>query len=1123
VSPANPSLTVSAVQPFIATGTFSDNSTQTLASTSWSSSDNTIATITNDLSDPGQVYAVALGSATISACTGSVCGSTTVTVAPPPPSVTSISPASGTIGTAVTLTGANFGATQGSSTVTFNGVAAPVTNWTASSIGVSVPAGTTTGNLTVNVTVSGVASNGRSFTLLPSLASMAVQPSIPGMLVGGTQQFTATGTYTDGSTQNITTLVNWTSNNSGVATISASGLATGIASGNAIISASLGSASSSVTLTVAATATAPAISAQASPPPNANGWNNSNVTVTFTCTVGSSTIASCPAPQTISTEAANQVISGTATDVNGLTAAASVTLNIDKTIPVLAVTSPTDGSAFTTSSVSISGTVSDALSGVSSMTCDGVATTVSGGAFSCNISLNIGVNLVVVRATDSADNVAGSNFHLSLSGTLTAPQSLQITPATVNMLVGDTQTFTVVDELGRPRTDAMWTISDTTLATISTDSSPILTAVAVGQATLTANVQGATAQAQVNILGGSSLAPGTVRWSAPPIPGFTCKSIIQAVPTNAGTPDLYCIALDSNNSALIQAFTADGRQMWQYSLSMGPGQSLSAVPDSFGGLLVTNAGYTPSTFDLDGQTGQPAWQVSSFALGDTAIGQDGTVYNVASCAGQPLALVGLDGTTGTQRLCLPLPPAPTSLDPAPTVGPLTVNSDGSIDFGLESFDDSNFLGVVNGLPTYEVKDTLSLYQVLPNGTTSVQVLNTSDVTIPILSGFCVGFLRASPQGVIPDGQGGLVALWGQPLHACSFTPVPVTITHVSASGTNQFNLPFSTPAISMVLGENGTAFATDGSTVLSFDVNSGSVNWSYQASTQTRLSIIASAAGNGLVAKTTTQAIDTVARFDSTGALTQDGWTGTSLQFLLGDMWLSPASSNGPLSAILATTFDWAFSIWPRQNSNGTYQAKKKIKVLVYTVSGAGVSTQYIHDKVTSGINLWQTKGNILFDWDGTIQQPLLAGCDPNNPPPGNTCVSGGAFDITNVTLLSQLSEVLRRLSPPPSRGVELLFVNQLGPNNTADGYTPPEYKNPSGVTNLSIFQNNSSISVLVAHELGHVLGLPHINNPINLMCGPTDNPWLSSVTPCWSTITRLLKDDQINKARKTATLLVEP
>src|SRR6266699_2026123 len=50
------------------------------------------------------------------------------------PSITSLTPASGAVGTSVTIAGANFGATQGTSTVTFNGTAATPTSWSATSI-----------------------------------------------------------------------------------------------------------------------------------------------------------------------------------------------------------------------------------------------------------------------------------------------------------------------------------------------------------------------------------------------------------------------------------------------------------------------------------------------------------------------------------------------------------------------------------------------------------------------------------------------------------------------------------------------------------------------------------------------------------------------------------------------------------------------------------------------------------------------------------------------------------------------------------------------------------------------------------------------------------------------------
>lgn len=74
----------------------------------------------------------------------------------------------------------------------------------------------------------------------PTLTSIAVTPANATNLVGATQQYTATGTYSDSSTQNITSQVTWTLSSTGVATINASGLATAVSAGSTTISAGLG-------------------------------------------------------------------------------------------------------------------------------------------------------------------------------------------------------------------------------------------------------------------------------------------------------------------------------------------------------------------------------------------------------------------------------------------------------------------------------------------------------------------------------------------------------------------------------------------------------------------------------------------------------------------------------------------------------------------------------------------------------------------------------------------------------------------------------------------------------------------------------------------------------------------
>jgi Vacuolar protein sorting-associated protein 62/Glucodextranase, domain B len=174
-------------------------------------------------------------------------------------------------------------------------------------------------------------------------------------------------------------------------------------------------ASASVTLNI--DKTPPTITATANPSPNTAGWNNTDVSVSFACSDTMSAVASCPQAVPVQTEGRNQVISGTATDLAGNTASASVTLNIDKTPPVATITTPLQGQFFGASPVTVQGTIGDLLSGVATVTCNGATATLSNLSFSCDVSLVSGQNTVTIAATDLAGNTDSS----SLTVTFEAP------------------------------------------------------------------------------------------------------------------------------------------------------------------------------------------------------------------------------------------------------------------------------------------------------------------------------------------------------------------------------------------------------------------------------------------------------------------------------------------------------------------------------------------------------------------------------------------------------------------------------------------------------------------------------------------------------------------------------
>jgi hypothetical protein len=95
----------------------------------------------------------------------------------------------------------------------------------------------------------GIGCNG--FFVDPVLQTVTVTPAGTGILIGATQQMTATGIYDDGSQKNITGTSSWTTSDQTIATvIPTGGLVKGIGTGTATIQATHGIVSGSTTVIV---------------------------------------------------------------------------------------------------------------------------------------------------------------------------------------------------------------------------------------------------------------------------------------------------------------------------------------------------------------------------------------------------------------------------------------------------------------------------------------------------------------------------------------------------------------------------------------------------------------------------------------------------------------------------------------------------------------------------------------------------------------------------------------------------------------------------------------------------------------------------------------------------------
>jgi hypothetical protein len=183
--------------------------------------------------------------------------------------------------------------------------------------------------------------------------------------------------------------------------------------------------------------TAPSITPVFTPAQNDAHWNNSEVTVSFVCTDTESGVQTCPAPITVSDEGIHQIDSGPATDKAGNSASITVTVNVDMTQPDLVITSPADAAVVHQTSAQLSGTVVDSLSGLTSVTCNGFPVNFSTGLFTCNLSLNEGLNSIPMSAMDNAGNV--NAFTLKLTYTAQSENTYTFYPT------GDAEISNVLD------------------------------------------------------------------------------------------------------------------------------------------------------------------------------------------------------------------------------------------------------------------------------------------------------------------------------------------------------------------------------------------------------------------------------------------------------------------------------------------------------------------------------------------------------------------------------------------------------------------------------------------------------------------------------------------------------
>jgi uncharacterized protein YjdB len=625
ITPANPSIALGTTLQFILTGTYSDGSTQDLtANAVWSSSDNAIAALNNAAGSKGLASSVTPGTVTVTALFNGTSAFTQLTVTPATLASLEISPTrpSLALGTNLQFTATGIYTDGSSQDLTAN------VTWSSSDSAISTVSNAagdkglaislSPGTVTVGITFNGVSASTQLTVTPATLVSLAITPTNPSIALGTTAQFTATGTYSDGTTQDLTGAVTWSSSDTGVATLGnaagSAGLATSVATGTVTVGATLDGISTSTRLTVtpatlvslAITPTNPSIALGTTLQFTATGTYTDASTQDLTNTATWS--SSNPAVATLSNAAGGRgLAAGTAQGattvgalVNGITASTQLTVT-PATLVSLAITPTNPSIALGTNlrlaatGIYTDGSSQDLTTNVTWSSSDSTVATVSNAAGSKGVVISVAQGTITVGIL-----LNGVSASTKLTVTPATLVSLAITPTNPSIALGTTLQFTATgtytDGSKQDLTSTVtWSSSDSTVATLSNaaGSKGLATSVVQGTTTVGALVNGVSTSTQLAVtpatLVSLAISPSNVSIAL----GTTLQFTATGTYTDDSTQDLTTAVIWSSSDGTVATLSnAAGSQ----GLATGTKQGTVTVGAVLNGITAsTRLTVTPAT------------------------------------------------------------------------------------------------------------------------------------------------------------------------------------------------------------------------------------------------------------------------------------------------------------------------------------------------------------------------------------------------------------------------------------------------------------------------------------------------------------------------------------------------
>jgi trimeric autotransporter adhesin len=589
VTPAAPSVPAGDTEQFTATGTFSDDSTQDLTKqVSWASSKTGVATISNATGSQGLATAVATGTSSITAALAGVSGSTIMTVTAAVLQSIDLTPANPTIDKGLTeqltATGElSDGTTEDlSSTATWASSKTSVA--TINATGLATAAGVGTSSITA--TFDGVTGSTVLTVDAAALVSIALTPANPTIDKGQTQQFTATGTLTDNTTEDLTKTATWASAKTSVATIDAAGLATAAGVGTSSITATFSGITGSTVLTVDAAALVSIALTPANPTIDkgqtqqftATGTLTDNTTEDLTKSAtwaSAKTSVATIDPTGLATAAGVGTSSVTAT-FSGITGSTVLTVDAAALVSIaLTPANPTidkgQSQQFTATGTLTDNTTEDLTKSATWASSKTSVATID----ATGLATAAGVGTSSITATFSG--ITGSTV---LTVDAAALVSIAVTPASPTIDKGQTQQFTATGTLTDNTTEdlsktATWASAKISVATI--DTTGLATGAGIGTSSITATFSGITGSTVLTVdaaaLVSIAVTPADPSISAGQTQQFTATGTL----TDNTTEDLTSTATWASATTSVALISATG-------LATGAGTGTSKISATFAGI-----------------------------------------------------------------------------------------------------------------------------------------------------------------------------------------------------------------------------------------------------------------------------------------------------------------------------------------------------------------------------------------------------------------------------------------------------------------------------------------------------------------------------------------------------------